>query len=456
MKLTFFPLFFILFSVFCAQAQEKWKNIDYVYQENIRTITFLPDETAATTTRNSVTRLRSQTTISTLGLRADSIKQRNLISILPIVQMGRGITLSFDDLDGDFKYYRYKLEYCNADWTPTELTELDYIVGYHEDRLPDGKNSFGVNSPYTNYRLSLPNQNTKWTKSGNYLLHIYLDEEEDVPILTRRFCVFEDVVKIQAKMTRTLAEKNDTHQEFDFEAKYQNLKVRNPQREFQAIVLQNGRWDNAKYKIRPNYYLPEVISFDYQDSIVFEAGKEFRPLDLRSVNFERGMIQMIESYQDGYDITLFTDKSRENIPYQFIFDLNGGFIVDNKDLVAALDIEQQCEYPHVLFSLPRNEPFADSDVYVIGKLNDWNPTERFKMTYNIKRKEYLLDVPIKQGYYDYAYAVIGKDKKINMSDIDGNWYETENNYTILLYFRAVGDRFDRLIGVKSINSLFDR
>jgi hypothetical protein len=455
-KLLFFPLFI---QVFLLQAQEiSWKNIDFVYQDHIRTVSLLPEQTILATNTTGG-RLKSQTSVSGQGLKMDSLRQKNQIADIPIFALSNGrMLLSFDDLEGEFKYYRFKIVYCNSDWSLSSLNELEYIKGYAEDRLPDGRQSFGMTSNYTNYRLTLPNENTRFTKSGNYLLHIYLDSGgETMPILTRRFCIFENLLTLQGKFTPTgKTEKTNTHHELDITATYKNLSVRNPQREIKLTVLQNSQWATAKQNIPPSFHSLGSLVFDYQDSIVFPAGREFRPFDLRSLVFNRIGVSHISSFEDSYDVTLFPDRSRENVPYRFYFDVNGGFVIDNIDLLDNTEPEIRSEYPNVAFTLFRNEPYQ-GDVYVIGKMTDWQPYEAFKMTYNENKKQYILDVPIKQGYYDYTYALVNKGGVIvDINEIDGNWYETENNYNILLYYRAIGERFDRLIGYHRMNSLTDR
>lgn len=453
---NFFVILFSCFSV-SVVAQDAWKNTDFVYQDFIRTVSLLPDETVAAMSSFG-TRLKSQSSLSGMGLRMDSVKQRNQIADIPIMALNGGtLLLSFDDLEGEYKYYRYKIEYCNADWSLSSLNEMEYIQGYAEDRMPDGRQSFGMTSDYTNYQLVIPNKNTTLLKSGNYLLHIYIDDSDYTKILTRRFCVFERLLSVDGKFTPTgKTEKTNTHQELDVTATYKNINIKNPQREIKLTVLQNSNWNGAKYNIRPNSHIFGTLSFDYQDSIVFPAGKEYRPFDTRSVNFRRINVQYVNSFEDGYDVTLYPDVPLTTIPYRFYFDVNGGFVNDNIDITNNDAPEIKSEYPNVLFTLKVEQPFEEKDVYLLGKISDWQAYPWYKMTYDEKRKAYSIDVPIKQGYYDYTFGLVDKKGKIDLETLDGNWYETENNYTLLLYYRPIGDRYDRLIGYNRVNSLLNR
>lgn len=442
-----------------VQAQTAWKNTDYTYVENIKTAYLLPIS-AVVAAEGYVSGFRNTGSVKLTGMRADSIKEKNQIAELPIVDLlGGSMELSFDDLDGEFKYYRYKIEHCNADWTRSALNELEYIEGYSEDRLPDGKISSGTNVNFINYQLSLPNNNTRFKKSGNYLLHIFLEQGDVIPILTKRFCLVERALTINAKFSPVgNTEKIETHQELDFTAIYKSLNMRNAQREIKAVIIQNGNWNTAKYNIKPNYNAIDILTFDYQDSIVFNAGKEFRPFDIRSLVFERIGVKTIEHIgSDGYEVTLKPTKAKENEAYQFFYDINGGYIVANVDLPNIQDIHLQSDYANVHFTLLRNAPYDGKDVFLYAKITDWQMYESYKMQYNDNLKAYTLDAMFKQGYYDYGYALVDKkDGSIDLTEIDGDSFNTENNYTILIYHRPLSERYDKLIGYGVFNSLINR
>lgn len=455
--MRYLTLIVCLISFLQSNAQEGLKNIDYIYLENIRTVMLQPEQVVGVV---SSTRgvLKSNSSVSLKGGQVDSLKQRNQVNDIPVIALTGGkVILSFDDMDGDYKYYRYRLAHCNADWTPSSLSELEYLQGYNDDRLPNGSPSFGVAALYTNYKLELPTASTRWTKSGNYLLHIYIDDQDRTPVLTRRFCIYESQYPINARFTRTgLTEKTDTHHELDFSVNCKNLNIRNSQREIKVTVVQNSNWNTAKCNLPPSYSLGGVLTFDYQDSIVFPAGQEFRPFDTRSLLSNRIGVRSVESFKDGYDVTLREDRPRINEPFRFYYDINGGFVINNFDIPDIDDPDTRSEYANVLFTLRTRQAYDDYDVYVVSKLTDWQAYAPFKMNYNDNQKAYFLDVEMKQGYYDYTYALWPKNGSGRLIFIDTNWFETEDNYTILVYFRPVGDRYDRLIGYGTFNSLLDR
>lgn len=383
-----------------------------------------------------------------------------LLTSYPILDLGAStpLLLSFDDLDGDSKNYTYSVEQCNMYWEPSNLAQMEYIDGFTEERIEDYEFSFNTLQPYTHYRLAFPNNRMRFTKSGNYLLKVYDNENGKSLAITRRFVVVEPLVGIAPRMVRpNVAGKMQTHQEIDFVVNHEKLKINRPMQEIRAAVLQNGRWDNAITDLPPFLYRPNELIYDYQDKIVFPAGKEFRPLDIRSMRYRAQGIASIQQTDDNYEITLQKDLKRVNDAYFQRVDIDGNFVIENNDR-SNLDPDLTCNYAEVLFPLSSPQPFYDYDVYIVGALSDWQLKPEFKMVYNNAVNAYVAKVQLKQGYYDYMYGLVPVKNKAkttpvpDFSEIEGNWYETENQYTILIYYRPFGERYDRVIGAATFNS----
>lgn len=471
----------LLFSVvgFAAGQDENLRYDNHIYKDNIKTVRFFSD--------GNYNRISG-------GVSGFS-------AAYPIVRLGGDqLFLSFDDMDGDFKNYVYTIVHCNADWTPSNLSEMDYMDGFRENDLSDYEYSFNTYSIYTHYSLVLPNEDLRFTKSGNYLLKVYEDESEKTLAITRRFMVVEPIVKIFPEMTRpAMVDKMKTHQELDFVITHENFEIRNPRTELSATVLQNGRWDNAIMGIPPQFTRAEEQRFNYQDKIVFPALREFRPLDLRSFRYGTRDIRQVDFVNDQYEIMLLEDRKRFNQPHLDIFDLNGGFVIQNLDDLGtnlqnearqnirniqttnrrlkelgldtvsvagaegisfspidayeASDYDVKSEYGNVLFTLYSPTEYYETDVYIFGGLSDWELKPEFKMVYNPQISSYVAKVQLKQGYYDYYYVTVPKgSREIMYDDTEGSWFETENNYTILIYYRPFGVRYDQLVGALTISS----
>lgn len=373
---------------------------------------------------------------------------------LPILDLDAGpgtLLLQFDHLGDGLKDYEYKLVHCNSDWQPSELADNEYIDGFTEDRITTVENSFNTLTQYTHYTLGLPNRNMRWIKSGNYLLKVFDTDDDDNLVLVRRFMVVEPLWRIDAEFVRPAqVDKLDTHHEIDFTIVPKGVRISVPQNDVKAFVLQNGRWDNALGPIKPYITRGDNLVFDYQNQIIFPAGKEFRYFDIRSFDYRGEFVKSIVNKPTYYEVTLRPDESRFDRPVIFRPDADGHFIIENQNVNQTL---LQCDYATVLFSVLQNQELEDSDVYVFGELSDWQFKPEFRMKYDAEAHAYWCDAWLKQGHYDYQYVVI--DRKTGKPDLDGlegNWYATGNQYTILAYFRPFGARYDRLMGAVTLNS----
>jgi hypothetical protein len=416
-----FGLFFLVFSFSLKAQDESLRYEDWIYKDHIKSVRFHVD---------------------------------GLVLTQPIIDLGSDVALqlSFDDLEGGVKDYVYSVVHCNADWEPSVLAEMEYIDGFSEDRINDWRFSAKTLTPYTHYTLSLPHEDMRLTKSGNYLLKVYESGRQKTLALTLRFLVVEPLVQITPRMVNTAAvSKLRTHQEIDFLVNYERVPIRAAQQEIRATVLQNGRWDSALPLMAPMFVRTDQLVYDFQDKIVFPGGKEFRFVDLRSLYSSTPGITTIERIEDRLEVTLEREGKRSGSAYIQYEDINGNFVVETRDQRNPLS----AEYLNVLFMLQSSEPYYDHDIYIVGKFSDWKPKQAFRMAYNNAVNAYVGTVQLKQGYYNYAFAAVplrSKDNAINFSEIEGDWYETENEYTILVYYHPLGERYDRLIGVASFNS----
>ncbi|MCU0347354.1 MAG: DUF5103 domain-containing protein, partial [Saprospiraceae bacterium] len=292
----------LLLPVLAHSQDEDLVFYDYIYADNLRSVKFHVD---------------------------------GLMTSMPVLDLqgGARLLLSFDDMDSDIKRYIYTVQHCDANWNPSDLNEFDYLAGFTEAEIQDYDFSFKVSSKYTHYTLALPNRDMQLRISGNYLLKVYDDEDERRLVLTRRFMVADPQVKVFGKAVRpAVVSKITTHQEIDFNVIHDDLEIRNPQMEIKAVVIQNGRWDNAVTGLKPLFSKPGQQVFDFQDKIVFPAGKEFRFLDARGIQYPDPRIISVLSKDDGtYESVLEKDPKRGEMPYFESRDINGSFVIENVD-----------------------------------------------------------------------------------------------------------------------------
>jgi len=362
------------------------------------------------------------------------------------------LALIFDHLGPEPQDYVYTISHCNADWQPSELNDVEYLRGLVEDRIFTYENSYNTLAQYTRYFLSLPNANMGWARSGNYLLKLYDLNDSRRLVLVRRFMVSEGMWPIETSMPQpNKVSKLYTHHEIDFKVRPRNVRIQNPDNDVKAYVLQNGRWDNALGPIKPFASIVDVLSYDYQDRITFPAGKEWRFFDISTFDFTGQNVKYVSELDFNYEAVLYPDVNRYNSNiYALKSDLNGRFSLQNTTINQG---PLQSDYGLVVLSLRLDEPLEGADVYVFGELSDWQLKPEFKMRYDPVFKGYYAELLLRQGFYNYIYYVNDTDKGYNKLDMfEGNWHETGNVYTILVYFRSFGDRYDRLMSATSIDS----
>ena len=321
-----------------VQAQDNYVNYNYTYLDNIKTVQFHVE---------------------------------GLVLSQPIYYLNSGspLELAFDDLNPDYREYVYTVIHCNADWTPSNLVTSEYLNGFEEEIIENYEYSFKAKTIYTHYNLLLPNEDMQFTKSGNYLLLVYDNEEGKRLAFVRRFMVVEPRVNILPDVVRpAMVGKSDTHQEIDFSVTHKGFDIRSPRTELSVTVLQNGRWDNAIQGLKPLFSRAEEQVFDYQNKVIFPAGKEFRYLDLRSLRYGTENIAQVEFINDRYEVTLYTDEKRSRGGYLEFEDINGNFVIDNFD---DRDAVLESEYASVLFSLASPAEMYDYDIYLFGAFTEW-------------------------------------------------------------------------------------
>lgn len=364
---------------------------------------------------------------------------------LPIINLSsrKPLKLSFDDHRGGFTDLKYTIIHCDSRWYPSDINQFEYIDGFTEERLRNFEFSLNTYEDYTNYILFLPNDSMNVRLSGNYILHVLEDNFDKTPVLSRRFMVVENLFGVRPIFKNpVITSKFRTHQEFDVIVTFKDIRIVNPLREISLTILQNGRWDNALHNLPPQSVRNEEVVYDYIDKIIFPAGKEFRFFDIRNTRFRTESIKNIIELRDGIDIYLHEESSRRNVNYQNYVDANGRFVLDNRERRNA---RSESEYMLVHFTL-KSEFLPDQDVYIVGGLTDWQLKDRFKMEYDHSKKAYVGEVMLKQGYYEYYYAVTSDGVSFDTEFFEGNWSETNNEYLFLVYYKQFGERYERLVG----------
>ncbi len=364
------------------------------------------------------------------------------------------LVLRFDDLEGDHKTYYYTIIHCDAKWRPSDLQPYEYIEGFYDDHINEFKRSFNTQVSYTNYQVKIPNENMRPKIPGNYLLKVYLDNDRENLVLTRKFMVYEQKVTISGQARQaTLVALRDFKQEVSFTVNTHQYRVDNPYDDITVVVKQNARWDNVIHELQPRFVSDNIISYDYESEILFDGGNEFRYFDTKSLKHSTARIDEIV-YQPQYrKVFLRQDNRRMGRRYVFEHDINGRFYIQNE---YGYRQHAESDYAMVHFTLNMPVPLDNGNVYVGGEFTDWNYTRENRMDYNYQENAYELSLLLKQGYYNYMYMFFEDGANhADLTMIEGNHSETENEYTILVYHRRPGTFFDRLIGMKHLSTHVD-
>ncbi len=369
-------------------------------------------------------------------------------SQLPIINLGSQLTLSFDALNGDEEDYYYTITHYNFDWTPTDLSKSEYLDGFDDVRINTYQNSLNTLQIFSHYELNIPNRDTRGIKkSGNYLLSI-LDSDGEL-VFTRKFLVMENIAKVgvEIKRARNLKVINEK-QVVQFSIHSPDLLLINPKQTVKTLVLQNSNLNSAITDLVPQYTMGNELIYKYDTEAYFGGGNEFLAFDNKD---ERSATNGVRSVglTDVYENYLYTDIPRYNRVYTYNPDLNGNFQVRNVD---ARNQDLEAEYVRMHFNLQYYEDLGDREIHIYGNFNNWTIDGSTYMKYDPSTDSYRNSRLFKQGYYNYKYVVVNRDGSIEDGAISGDFWQTENSYTVVVYFRDLGARYDRIIGIGFANS----
>lgn len=384
---------------------------------------------------------------------ATVILQKNIgiYDPLPVLNLGstESLKLSFDMLDPQNEFLNYSIIHCNRNWMPSDLQPMDYVNGNTMGEITDYKFSTNTYQTYTHYSLNFPTEEMTITKSGNYILKVFRNFDEEDILLTRRFMVVDIQTKISSTIkSATVPEFRFSHQEVDFSVNYLGFDIPNPFLDVNVTILQNNSWNNAITNLKPQFVNNNELSYNYENENLFPGTNEFRFFDIRSLRFFSNNV--IKKYIDSVqNVVLRPEESKAYLNYVRWIDYNGKRDIFNSD---GMNLVEDGDYALVHFNFKSNNLEDMGEIFVYGELTDWQLKDEFKMTFSPELNMYTCPVLLKQSYYNYHFILRGKDGKIDYSFTEGNHQETENDYTILVYHKNVFYGYDEIIGLGSRNS----
>lgn len=369
-------------------------------------------------------------------------------AVIPFFPLNESFTIEFDDLYGDEGNYYYRVKAYNYDWTPSQLRPIEYIKGMDNQRIQSYSNSFNTLQMYTHYTLTLPNSVYRITKSGNYVLEIY-DEDNQV-VIRRKFVLYETTIGVgaQVKRARDLTY-IDTKQTLELTLKLGEQNYQTPTTNIKVALFQNGRWDSYITKVPPQYTIGTDLIYKYDQETSFWGGNQFRYFDNSDLRQSNNMIYANGRENDMYKTTLYPITGWLDKKYSYFPDINGSFKVRN---IYGNKATIEAEYSWVYFSfLPVSED-TNTVYYLTGMFNNYELTPEHQLEYNTETGRFEKAILIKQGFTNYNLTAVQNGKVSTQNNPDGNHALTTNKYQVLVYYRGNTDLYDRVIGFAEANA----
>ncbi len=383
----------------------------------------------------------------------------------PVLQLGSNeqLELHFDDMDNDVKNYYYSFQLCNADWTPANVQSYDYIRGFQSNRIGTYRSSSIVQTRYTHYQALLPERNSGPVKGGNYLLKVFLNDDTSRLVFTKRMLVVNKKASVSGQVLQPFnGNLFQTHQRVQAGVSTAGNQINplSPQ-DLKIVLLQNYTWNGATVLDRPTLFRGNYYEYSDEAFTTFAAGKEWRWADLRSFRLRSDrVLKIVDSDTTSRtDIYINPDIDRRQQLYIYYRDINGLYTSENQDNGNPF---WQADYAWVHFTYvpPGNRSLEGKNIYLYGELTGYRPDENARLQFNPEKGVYEKSLYLKQGYYNYSYVSLPSRTTAGTPSIlentEGNYWGTENAYTILVYFRPFGARADELIGYAHFSSAFQR
>lgn len=383
------------------------------------------------------------------GNRIFSPRIKSLTSIVngdwlnrPVMTLGSSdeLVIGFDQLSHDYHRLVYRLEHCEADWSTSEdIFESDWLNGFNDNPIEDIRNSINTTVLYTHYQFSIPNERCQPKMSGNYRLTVYDEDKDNERLLEVEFYIVEPLMTVGMEVTtNTDIDHNNSHQQLSFTLNYNGLRINRPEEELYTVVMQNWRTDQARLNVKPNFVYQDGASWQHNRQLIFDGGNEFHKFEMLDVKHTTMGLDRMEWDGHSYQAYPFTATVRHN--YLTDVDADGAFCIRNSERTEE---DYTCEYVWVNYTLQSPD---QGDIYLAGHWATDADRETYKMQYDAEKQLYSASILLKQGYY--SYQLLTPTGGIPLSE--GNFFQTENRYQILIYYKETGARTWRLVGYRAL------
>jgi hypothetical protein len=400
-------------------VDKRMRTEDFVYENNVRTVLLYPRAAEG----------------------QDPVSAVLAPAVLPLDQPVP-LMLEFDELGNAFKNYRAKIFHCNADWSLSQLNDMDFLMTFNDFLLNQPNLSLNTKVPYVHYTMEVP----RVKLSGNYVVMVYREGNVKDILLTKRFVVFDNQVNVVARIAPSSGvNERNTNQQIEFSIVHPDVNLINPRENVRIVLRQNYLWETAITGLRPTAIWEDRRLLEYQHFGLennFAGGNEFRFFDIRSIRFLGQNVRHMDITSDSNRIYLLPDKPRTREAYSQTIDFNGRYVIANYEQGSGAI---EADYADVYFTLVAPQQ-PNGRVHVWGALTDWKVSDQTLMRYNATDGVYQGQLALKQGYYNFQYVLEEPGGRLNLRFFEGSHFQTENHYEVIAYYRPPGARGDLVIG----------
>ncbi len=362
-------------------------------------------------------------------------------------QSRNSLTIEFDLLSSTLPDFKILFKFCDSDWQPYDNAFLSN-PGYNTEfnlyyyRLP-----VGVNGATFHYKGNFPNQNVTFPFSGKWKYFIVDTHNENQVFAEGKFYVVNTKINLKVGLRQERLEGAIP----DEPSLGRRISIRTeiilPDSMFQSQLKKIEIIENRKINMpvvvdRITRSLDRFYEWNGSNKFIFVArqllpGNEYRQTDFRNVNlFPLGTIN---AQHTGVETSDFF-KRRFN-------DFNGGSEL-------SYFKERNSEYLNVNFKL-RSPEEIKSPIFLVGSFTDWKVLPEYEMFDDNGLMN--ITVQLKRGAYDYQYVTgdiaNGEIKNINWNILEGNFFETKNEYHIFVFYESTEKGgYDQIIAYKKIIS----
>ncbi len=361
------------------------------------------------------------------------------------------LNVGFDELSHNFHRFIVHVEHCEPDWSPSEdIFESDWLEGFNDWALDDYDNSLNTTVLYTHYSFQLPNDQCRLKMSGNYRLHILDEDDNNNEVAVVEFRVVEQLMNLSMGMTtNTDIDFNNRSQQLSMSLDYGSLNVTQPEDQLNIIVMQNGREDNMRTDMKPSTTTPRGLTWDHCRQLIFDAGNEYHRFEVLNPTHITLGLERVAWDEDDRHYHVYPEMCEPQRNYMFYKDADGAFYVRNSD---NFENDRTSDYVYVHYKLAPAKEYEKARLYVDGHWTTEAP-ETYTMSYDERDHSYNAVILQKMGYYNYQLLMEHENGQTEIVPEEGSFYQTENRYQALVYYKGIGDRTWRLVSFREL--IFD-